>query len=148
MRAGCTSTFLFNTVRFASRRIRIMLGREGIVIGNERCSRLWAQAGLQVPRKRRRRRIAGSRPRPVAPQTRNAVWSYDFVLDACANGQQLKCLTFVDEYTSECLAIDVSGSIRSARVTEVLSRQISVHGAPRYVERMLGSPQEGHSALK
>ena len=42
--------------RFGSRRIRIMLGREGIVIGKERCSRLWAQAGLQVPRKRRRRR--------------------------------------------------------------------------------------------
>lgn len=37
--------------RFGSRRIRIMLGREGIVIGKERCSRLWAQAGLQVPRK-------------------------------------------------------------------------------------------------
>src|SRR5271154_1566905 len=42
--------------RFGSRRIRIMLGREGIVIGKERCSRLWAQTGLQVPRKRRRRR--------------------------------------------------------------------------------------------
>jgi putative transposase len=36
--------------RFGSRRIRIMLAREGIVIGKERCSRLWAQAGLQVPR--------------------------------------------------------------------------------------------------
>jgi len=119
--------------RFGSRRIRIMLGREGIVVGKERCSRLWARAGLQVPRKRRRRRIAGSRPRPLAPSMRNAVWSYDFVFDACANGQQLKCLTVVDEYTRECLAIDVSGSIRSARVIEVLSKLISVHGAPRYM---------------
>jgi putative transposase len=119
--------------RFGSRRIRIMLAREGIAVGKERCSRLWAQAGLQVPRKRRRRRIAGSRPRPLAPDRRNAVWSYDFVFDACANGQQLKCLTVVDEYTRECLAIDVAGSIRSARVIEVLSRLISVHGAPRYM---------------
>ncbi len=86
-----------------------------------------------MPRKRRRRRLAGSRPRPLAPSARNAVWSFDFVFDACANGQQLKCLTVVDEYTRECLAIDVSGSIRSARVIEVLSKLISVHGAPRYM---------------
>lgn len=60
---------------------------------------------------------------------RNAVWSYDFVFDA----QQLKCLTVIDEYTRECLAIDVSGSIRSSTVIEVLSKLISVHGAPRYM---------------
>ncbi|WP_233237913.1 hypothetical protein [Bordetella sp. LUAb4] len=86
-----------------------MLEREGLIVGKERCSRPWAQTGLQVPEKRRRRRIAGSRPRPLAPLARNAVWSwsYDFVFDACANGQQLKCLTVVDEYTRECLTIDV-----------------------------------------
>ena len=119
--------------RFGSRRIRVMLARQGVVLGKERCSTLWAKAGLQVPAKRRRRRIAGSRPRPLAPTGRNSVWCYDFVFDACANGQQLKCLTIIDEYTRECLAIDVAGSIRSNRVIEVLSRLISQHGAPRYV---------------
>ncbi|ANC44743.1 transposase [Pandoraea pnomenusa] len=119
--------------RFGSRRIRVLLGREGIVVGRDRCASLWAQAGLQVPKKRRRRRVAGSRSRPHAPAARNSVWCYDFVFDACANGQQVKCLTVVDEYTRECLAIDVAGSIRSRRVIEVLSRLISVHGAPRYL---------------
>ncbi|QBC31820.1 IS3 family transposase [Pandoraea sp. XY-2] len=119
--------------RFGSRRIRVLLGREGIVIGKDRCASLWAKAGLQVPKKRRRRRISGARPRPHAPAARNSVWCYDFVFDACANGQQVKCLTVVDEYTRECLAIDVAGSIRSRRVIEVLSRLISVHGAPRYL---------------
>ena len=38
------------------------------------------------------------------------VWADDFVFDACANGQKLKCLTVVDEWTREALAIDVSGS--------------------------------------
>jgi len=42
-----------------------------------------------------------------------------FVFDACANGQQIKCLTMVDEYTREALAIDVAGSIRSARVIDI-----------------------------
>jgi putative transposase len=56
------------------------------------------------------------------------------VFDACANGQQLKCLTVVDEYTRESLAIDVAGSIRSARVIDVLAKLISVRGAPRYLQ--------------
>lgn len=119
--------------RFGSRRIRVFLARDGIQVGKERCARLWAQAGLQVPKKRRRRRIASGRPRPYVPAMRNSVWSYDFVFDGCANGQQLKCLTVVDEFTRECLAIDVAGSIRSKRVIEVLSRLVSQHGAPRYL---------------
>ena len=119
--------------RYGSRRIRVFLRREEILVGKEKCGRLWAEQGLQVPRKRPRRRVAASRPRPLAPATVNSVWSYDFVFDACANGQQIKCLTVVDEYTREALAIDVAGSIRSARVIEVLARLVSVRGAPRYL---------------
>lgn len=119
--------------RFGSRRIRVFLARDGIVVGKERCSRLWAHAGLQVPKKRRRRRVAQVQTRPFAPTARNSVWCYDFVFDACANGQQLKCLTIVDEYTRECLAIDVAGSIRSRRVIELMSKLISQNGAPRYI---------------
>ncbi|EMG38433.1 transposase [Desulfocurvibacter africanus PCS] len=61
------------------------------------------------------------------------MWAYDFVFDACADGQQLKCLTVVDEFTRECLAIDVAGSIRSGRVIEVLARLVSERGAPRHL---------------
>ncbi|WP_409558469.1 IS3 family transposase [Achromobacter sp.] len=46
--------------RFGSRRIRVFLGREGIELGKERCARLWAQAGLQVPAKRKRRRTVAA----------------------------------------------------------------------------------------
>ena len=81
-----------------------------------------ASAGLQLPKRRPRRRIATSRPRPLPPLAPNHVWAYDFVFDACANGQQIKCLTVVDEFTRECLAIDVAGCIRSSRVIEVLAR--------------------------
>ena len=86
---------------------------------------------LQVPRKRPRRRAAASRPRPQPPTGPGHVWAYDFVFDACADGRQLKCLTVIDEWTRECLAIDVAGSIRSGRVIEVLAKLVSVHGAPR-----------------
>jgi len=77
--------------------------------------------------------VATGRPRPLAASGANQVWAYDFVFDACANGQQLKCLTVIDEFTRECLAIDVAGSIRSPRVVEVLSKLVSVRGAPRFM---------------
>jgi putative transposase len=58
------------------------------------------------------------------------VWAYDFVFDTCADGRTLKCLTVIDEFTRECLGIDVAGGIRSGRVIEVLTQLVSVHGAP------------------
>jgi putative transposase len=69
--------------------------------------------------------------RPLPPTGPNTVWAYDFVFDACATGQQIKCLTVIDEFTRECLAIEVAGSICSNRVIAVLSRLISARGAPR-----------------
>jgi len=117
--------------RYGYRRIRVFLARDGHVMGTDRAYRLWTLAGLQVPRKRPRRRVASGRPRPQSPAQANQVWAYDFVFDACANGQQLKCLSVVDEYTRECLAIDVAGSIRSRRVIEVLSRLMSERGCPQ-----------------
>ena len=112
------------------RRIRVFLRREGHVMSPDRTHRLWRQAGLQVPRRRPRRRVATGRPRP--PTARNHVWADDFVFDTCANRQTLTCLTIVDEWTRECLAIDVAGGIRSRRVIEVLAQLVSVHGAPRH----------------
>jgi len=99
-------------------------------MSRHRAHRLWRNAGLQLPRRRPRRPVATSRPRPLPGIAPNYVWAYDFVFDACANSQQLKCLTVIDEFTRECLAIDVAGSIRSGRVIEALARLISQHGAP------------------
>ena len=104
----------------ATRAFRVFLDRDDHRMSGARAYLLWRAAGLQVPRKRPRRRAATSRPRPQAPTGANQVWSYDFVFDHCANGQQLKCLTVTDEFTKEGLAIDVDGRIRSPRVIEVL----------------------------
>jgi putative transposase len=134
--------------RFGYRRIHVFLDRLGFPMCIDRAHRLWRCAGLQVPRKRPRRRIAGSRPRPLAPRGVGEMWAYDFVFDACANGQPLKCLTVIDEFTRECLAIDVAGGIRSARVIEVLAKLVSVHGAPRYLRSDNGSEFLSRAILK
>lgn len=119
--------------RYGYRFIREFLEHDGHRMSADRAYRLWRVAGLQVPRKRPRKRVATGRPRPNPPAAPNDVWAIDFVFDACADGRQLKCLTVVDEWTRECLAIDVAGSIRSWRVVEVLGRLVSLHGAPRHL---------------
>ena len=134
--------------RFGYRRIRIFLGREGHAMSWGRAYRLWRRAKLQVPRRRPRKRIASGRPRPQAPTGANQVWSYDFVFDWCANGQQLKCLTVTDEWTKEGLAIEVDGRIRSGRVIEVLSRLISERGAPLYLRSDNGPEFVARALLK
>jgi hypothetical protein len=119
--------------RYGYRRIRVFMGREGYGMSVGRAYRLWQAAGLQVPRKRPRKRVAAARPRPQTPTGPNQVWSYDLVFDRCANCQQLKCLTVTDEFTKEGLAIDVAGRIRSGRVIEVLARFVSERGAPAFL---------------
>ncbi len=134
--------------RYGYRRIHIFLARSGHQMSPDRAYRLWQLAGLQVPRKRPRRRVAGSRPRPVPALQANHVWAYDFVFDACANGQQLKCLTVIDEHTRESLAIDVAGSIRSGRLIEVLTKLVSEHGAPKYLRSDNGPEFVSKAVLK
>jgi putative transposase len=132
--------------RYGYRRVRIFLGRDGHKMGPDRAHRLWRQAGLQVPRRRARRRVASSRPRPLPPTGPNHVWAYDFVFDTSATGQQIKCLTVIDEWTREALAIDVAGSIRAGRVVDVLARLVSDRGAPRYL-RSDNGPEFVSSAI-
>jgi putative transposase len=86
---------------YGYRRVRILLGRDGHLMSAGRAYRLWRSAGLRVPRKRPRKRVAAARPRPRALCGPNQVWSYDFVFDRCANGRQLKCLTVTYEFTQD-----------------------------------------------
>jgi len=134
--------------RYGYRRIRIFLRRQGHELSWSRTHRLWRQAGLLLPKKRPRRRIATGRPRMHAPFKANVVWAYDFVFDTTAEGRSIKCLTVIDEYTRECLAIDVAGSIRSKRVIEVLSKLVSVHGAPLFMRSDNGPEFVSHAILE
>ena len=134
--------------RYGYRLIQVFLARRGFEISADRAYRLWRQAQLQVPRRRLRRRIASGRPRPTPPSAANHVWAYGFVYDRCASSQQLKCLTVVDEWTRECLAIEVSGSFRSRHVIDVLSHLISVYGAPSFLRSDNGPEFVSRAILK
>lgn len=60
----------------------------------------------------------------------------------------MKCLTLIDEYTREALAIDVAGSIRSGRLIEVLTKLVSEHGAPKYLRSDNGPEFVSNAVLK
>jgi transposase InsO family protein len=63
----------------------------------------------------------------------NHVWSYDFVIDQTEDGRQLKLLVVLDEYTRECLAIEVSRSFTSEDVVALLQYLFAVRGVPEYL---------------
>jgi transposase InsO family protein len=94
---------------------------------------MWRTLGLNIPRRRPRRRRCGSDIRLPGAVQPNAVWSYDFVHDQLVDGRILKLLCVIDEYTRECLAIEVGASLRSQDVILTLSRLMRLHGKPAFV---------------
>ena len=125
--------------RYGYRRIAIFLGRDGHAMSFGRAYRLWRRARLQVPRKRPRKRIATGRPRPRPPTGANQVWSYDFVFDRTHDGRPLKMLTIMDEYTRECLSIDVDRRLVSDDVLYRLGRLFVERGVPDHIRSDNGS---------
>lgn len=108
------------------------LRREGLRINHKRVRRLWKLCGLGLPRKRRRVRGAKGNV-PLAATRPGEVWTYDFVCDATVDGRRLRCLTLIDEFTRECIAIEVDRRLPATRVMEVLTRAFEQHGAPAYL---------------
>ena len=126
--------------RYGYRRACVLLRRGGDEINHKRVHRVWREAELSLPLRRPRKKRAGTPALTCSQAIRpNHVWTYDFVFDRCANGQQIKLLTVVDEYTRESLAIHVATSIKSRTVIEVLSRLIVERGAPIYLRSDNGS---------
>ena len=117
--------------RYGYRRAWALLSRDGLRVNHKRVHRLWQQEKLSLPLrrpKRQRRGLAtGICSRAMRP---NHVWTYDFLFDRCANGQKLKILTVVDEYTRESLAVETATSIRSGKVLDVLAGLIEERGQP------------------
>src|SRR5207244_1869166 len=108
--------------------------------------RVWRALGLHVRRKKRRK-IRTGQTRVLVATGPNQVWAYDFTFDRCANGQTLKSLSIVDEWTRECLAIEVGSSLTAVRVIAVLERLFEQYGAPQ-VLRSDNGPEFIARALK
>ena len=122
--------------RYGYRRITAMLQMEGWTVNHKRVERIWRQEGLKVPGKQPKRARLwlndGSCVR-LRPEHPDHVWAYDFVHARTHEGRAVRMLTVVDEFTRECLAIDVARKLNSENVLARLASLMTYRGVPRYI---------------
>jgi putative transposase len=122
--------------RFGYRRIWALLVREGWRVNRKRVHRLWRRLGLKVPRRQRKKRRLGHGGNGCVrrrAEGKDHVWAWDFVHDRTADGRALKWLSVVDEYTRECLVLEVRRGLTAAAVIGVLTEVTRGRGMPRHV---------------
>jgi len=118
------------------RRMTKLLRREGMKINKKRVQRLWREEGLRNPLRKRRKRARGHSGNSCAikkAECKNHVWCWDFTMDETAEGRRLKWFSVVDEFTRECLALEVERRMTARDVVTILTWLEAKHGTPRAV---------------
>ena len=116
--------------RFGFRRLAVLLRRDGMLVNIKRVLRVYREVHLQV-RKRVKRRTAHGRGIPAASVFgMNERWSFDFVHDCLESGRRIRTLNIVDDFTRECLAIEVDTSLSRVHVARVLDAIAARRGHP------------------
>ena len=113
-----------------------MLRLEGYRVNKKRVHRLWRREGFKVPCKQHKRRRLGHSGNGILrhrAEGKDHVWSVDFIHDRDERDRPLKWLSVVDEYTRECLALEVDRGITAAGVVEVLTELFMVRGVPGHI---------------
>ena len=128
--------------RYGYRRVAALLRADGWPVNVKRVWRIWRREGLKVPSKQPKRGRLwlndGSCVR-LRPSWPNHVWSYDFVQDRTHNGRAFRMLTVIDEYTRECLAIQVDRRLRSDDVLHCIAGLFTDRGPPDHIRSDNGS---------
>ncbi len=122
--------------RYGYRFQAAILRREGWHVNRKRVFRLWQQEGFQVPRKQRKKRRLGSSEGGCIrrrAEHKDHVWAWDFIFDRTANGRSIKWLSIIDEYTRECLALEVDRTMTSENVLDVLRDLFVIRGVPQHI---------------
>ena len=119
--------------RYGYRRLAVLLRREGYLANHKRVYRLYREEGLAVRRGRRKKSAGVERVMPPLPERRNQRGSMDFLLDGLFDGRRLRILTLVDDFSRECLVIEVDTSLPGARVLQVLNQVSSMRDVPKTI---------------
>jgi putative transposase len=126
----------------------IMRRREGYDIGETRFLRLYRELLLQV-RPRRKRKVNYVRGAIIAPVTTpNERWSIDFMHDRITNGRTFRALTVGDDFTKECLALEIAHSLGSADVIRTFEAIAFERGLPQTIRFDNGSEFTSHAMLR
>lgn len=110
-------------VRYGMARIHVLLRREGWKDNHKRIRRIYREEGLNLRLRRpRRAKAARHRNEPLRLTAPNQCWSMDFVSDALFDGRRFRALTLVDNFSRECLAIEVGQFLKAEDVVRVMER--------------------------
>lgn len=132
----CIKELAEQNPRYGYRRVWACLRREGWEVNRKHVQRLWREAGLKVSVKRSRRirvRLSGGECAKRRAEYPNHVWSYDFVIDQTEDGRRLKLMPVMDEYTRECLLIEIGRNLTSSDVVRALARLFVERGEPGFI---------------
>jgi putative transposase len=69
----------------------------------------------------------------LVPAQANARWSLDMMSDSLADGRRFRMLNIVDDFSRECVAIEVDTSLPGARVVRVLERLSETRSLPKTI---------------
>ncbi len=119
--------------RYGYRRLIWRLRRQGWRDNHKRIERIYREEGLQVRRRGRKRMTRVARQPLVRPTQLNERWSMDFVADSLADKRRIRLLNILDEYSRECLQIEVDTSLPGARVVRTLEQLRQTRGCPRQI---------------
>lgn len=119
--------------RWGQRRLQVILRREGLQVNHKRTERLYRLLGLSLRLRKRKKRVSHLRQVPPPPIRPNERWSMDFMSDGLTRGRRIKFLNIVDDFTRECLAIEVGFSISGYHVSEVLDRIALTRTLPKTI---------------
>lgn len=122
--------------RYGYRMITRQLRREGCNVNFKRIYRLWKREDLKVPVKKAKKRRLGNSDGGIVRRKAERpihVWSIDFIFDRTENGRPLKVLSVIDEFTRECIALEVHRRFTSDDLVCVLSDLFTIRGIPSFI---------------
>jgi len=134
-------------VRYGYKRIHTLLRREGMMVNHKKVYRIYCEDGLNLRRKRPRRRVAAAHrvERPMATRI-DECWSMDFVSDGLISGRRFRALTIVDNFSRECPAIlparalkgeDVVWMLEQLRLSGRKPARIKVDNGSEFISKVL-----------
>jgi putative transposase len=119
--------------RFGYKRICLLVRGEGTLVNHKRVYRVYRELNLAVRKRGRRKYFWGRRCPKETPESSNIRWSMDFTSDTLSNGGKFRTLNIIDDFSRECLEIEVSRRLPGARVIAVFNRLRWHRGLPKKI---------------
>ena len=126
--------------RYGFRKLFILLRKQGHRWNHKRVYRVYCMLKMNFRRKGKKRLPTRNKKTLAIPPKANVCWSIDFMHDSLTSGQRFRTFNVLDDFSRECLAIEIDTSLPAVRVTRVLDRVSAWRGFPEKM-RMDNGPE-------